>query len=89
MITCLGCESDREQVGKDDSASEPTGCELRFILGFEPDGEARTTNLMIVLGVCRKSLIRKTLSPKRVMCDLRQVARKKSSQVDTNVREYG
>jgi len=44
---------------------------------------------MIVLGVCRKSLIRKTLSPKRVMCDLMQLKGKKSSEVDTNVREYG
>lgn len=42
MSSCLSCESDRQQVGKDGSASRLTDYEHRCVLGSEPhnDGDA-------------------------------------------------
>lgn len=36
MSSCLSCESDRQQVGKDGSASRLTDYEHRCVLGSEP-----------------------------------------------------
>jgi len=48
---CLDCESDQQQVGRDDSVSRPAGCEHRYAVIVEPhndEGELRRMGEAVV-----------------------------------------